>query len=174
MPPIMSQPNNSRVFLGLGGNLGEPLKQFRRVRQQLSACDRIGQIHSSPLYQTPPVGGPAGQPDFLNAVLEIHTGLSPRNLLKLCQTLENRSGRTRDIHWGPRTLDIDLLLYSDLILNDSQLTVPHPHMHQRHFVLLPLGDLDRHLHHPVLKQSVGALLKQLPSVQDIVRLQDSW
>lgn len=174
MPPAMSRVGNNRVFLGLGGNIEDPLNHFRNVRRQLSACERIAQIRSSPLYRTPPVGGPEGQPDFLNAVLEIRTGLSPRNLLQLCQTLENRAGRIRDVPWGPRPLDIDLLLYDQVIIDDPRLSVPHPRMHQRHFVLLPLCDLDPDLQHPLLKQSVAALLQRLSPAQGIVCLKNSW
>ena len=163
-----------RAFLGFGGNLDEPLNSFRQARQQLAEQPEIEVISTSPLYRTPPVGGPEGQPDYLNGVIEILTGLSPLDLLQLCQRIEAGAGRTRDIHWGPRTLDIDLLLVDQLITDDPLLTLPHPWFHQRHFVLLPLNDLAPEELHPIFKTTINQLLKALPTVVGITRLNETW
>ncbi len=174
MPQIMTEQNKRRAFLGLGGNLKNPLENFRQARQQLTKHPLINVIAGSPLYRTPPVGGPEGQPAFLNAVLEIQTGLSAPKLLQLCRQIEDAAGRLRDIRWGPRTLDIDLLMIDDLILHDPWLTLPHARLHQRHFVLLPLNDLAPQLYHPVLKKTIRNLLKTLPAADGITRLNEIW
>jgi 2-amino-4-hydroxy-6-hydroxymethyldihydropteridine diphosphokinase len=164
----------NRAFLGFGGNLGHPLTQFRQARGQLAEHQQVEVISCSPIYQTPAIGGPDNQPDFLNAVVEVQTEMSAKNLLQLCRQIEDEAGRTREIHWGPRTLDIDLLLFSDLMMDTSQLTLPHPRLHQRHFVLLPLNDIDSSLHHPLLDSSVTELLEQLPPAQGITQIQGTW
>ena len=174
MPQIMTEWNKSRAFLGLGGNLESPLERFRQARQHLATHPQIGLLSSSPLYRTPPVGGPQGQPDYLNAVLEIETSLSAELLLQICQQLETAAGRTRDVHWGPRTLDIDLLLFGELICTDRRLTLPHPRLHHRHFVLLPLNDLAPQLQHPLLQTTVRQLLTALSPAAGIVRICDTW
>lgn len=131
-------------------------------------------LASSALYQTLPIGGPAEQPDYINGVLEIRTGLSPQNLLHLCHSIEDDAGRTRTLHWGPRTLDIDLLSYDNLILSETDLILPHPRLHQRHFVLLPLCDLAPDWIHPLLKMPATALLNRLGPPRGIKRIEESW
>ncbi|SDZ74367.1 2-amino-4-hydroxy-6-hydroxymethyldihydropteridinediphosphokinase [Desulfuromusa kysingii] len=170
----MTMKNKSRAFLGFGGNLGNPLERFRHARETLAKHPKISVISSAPLYQTPPIGGPEGQPDFLNTVVEIHTGLFPAELLQLCGQIEACADRIREQHWGPRTLDIDLLLIDELILEDPQLTLPHPRMHQRHFVLLPLNDLAPQLNHPLLHKTISHLLQALPVADGIIRVNETW
>ena len=163
-----------RAFLGFGGNLDKPLNNFRRARQQLAEQPGIEVISASPLYQTPPVGGPEGQPDYLNAAVEILTGLSVFDLLQLCQQIEADAGRARNHHWGARTLDIDLLLIDDLIMDVPLLTLPHPRLHQRHFVLLPLNDLAPEWLHPLFRTTINQLLRALPPAVGITRLNEIW
>jgi len=95
----------------------------------------------SPLYETEPVGGPPGQGPFLNLVAELHTTLTPRQLLELCQRLEKDAQRVREVRFGPRSLDVDVLLVDDLVVDEPDLVVPHPRMWERRFVLAPLADL---------------------------------
>lgn len=170
----MTQGTENRVFLGLGANLGQPLQQLRQARQQLSRhrCIDIGA--SSPLYRTPALGGPAGQPDYLNAVLQLTTSLSPRELLDCCREIEAACGRTRNVRWAPRTLDIDLLLYGQCLSDDPDLVLPHPRLHTRHFVLLPLAELAPELNHPRLNQTVGGLLQNLPAPEGINIIMEKW
>ncbi len=98
----------------------------------------------SPLYETEPVGGPE-QDAYFNVVVELDTGRDPRQLLELCRTLETAAQRRRTVRWGPRTLDVDVLLAADLVVDHDDLTIPHPRMHQRNFVVRPLLDLDPHI-----------------------------
>jgi 2-amino-4-hydroxy-6-hydroxymethyldihydropteridine diphosphokinase len=131
-------------------------------------------LASSPLYRTPAVGGPENQPDYLNAVVEIRTGMTALQLLNVCQTIEQAAGRTREVRWGPRTLDIDLLFFADLVTDTPRLILPHPRLHQRHFVLLPLNDLDPNLRHPRFDLPVAQLLQKLPPAEGITQLQETW
>ena len=162
------------VFLGLGGNLGEPLAAFRRTRQQLSEHPATRECRSSPLYQTPPVGGPEGQPDYLNAVLGLKTRLDPCELLSFCLALEKAEGRERKEHWGARTLDIDLLLFGEQQLNEKNLEIPHPRLMERQFVLLPLVALAPGLRHPISGVSLQEQLNRLPRVENIHILKLDW
>lgn len=163
-----------RVFIGLGGNLGEPQARFLEVRQALDAHQQISIAASSPLYRTAPVGGPAGQPDYLNAVLELTTGLAPLELLDYCRELELRGGRLRGERWGARTLDIDLLLVDSLICTTPQLTLPHPRLHLRTFVLQPLSDLAPALQHPVCGRTMIEILNALPVEAGNIQLRGAW
>ena len=170
----MTEQINSRAFLGFGANLGMPLEQFRTARRALAAQPQIEILAASPLYRTPAVGGPAGQPDYLNGVLQIGTRLPPEQLLEHCRTLEDAAGRCRELHWGPRPLDIDLLLYDELILDTPHLSLPHPRLHQRHFVLLPLVDLAPQQRHPLLRKTARELLEMLPAAEGICKLEETW
>jgi 2-amino-4-hydroxy-6-hydroxymethyldihydropteridine diphosphokinase len=129
----------TRVFLGMGSNLGDRLENLRRA-VELLAERRARLIRSSRVYETDPVGGPP-QPDFLNAVAELETELSPRDLLRICQDVERVMGRTREDRWGPRPIDLDILLFGEEEIDHPELQVPHPRMHQRAFVLVPLLEL---------------------------------
>lgn len=163
-----------RVFIGLGGNLGEPLARFLEVRKALDAHRQIAVVASSPLYRTVPVGGPAGQPHYLNAVLELATNLAPLELLDYCRELEQRGGRRRDERWSARTIDIDLLFVDDLVCSTSQLTLPHPRLHERSFVLQPLSDLAADLIHPQSGRKVSEILTSLPRAAGDIQLQGAW
>lgn len=124
-----------RAFLGIGSNLGDRLAILRRA--VAAVPDRVA---VSPVYETEPLGGPE-QGAFLNAVVELDTARSPRGLLEVAQGLEQRAERVRLQRWGPRTLDVDVLLVGDLVVDEPDLVVPHPRLWQRRFVLAPLRDL---------------------------------
>jgi 2-amino-4-hydroxy-6-hydroxymethyldihydropteridine diphosphokinase len=124
-----------RAFLGLGSNMGD------RQRHLVDAIESLaGVLAVSPVYETEPLGGPDQDP-FLNVVVELDTELTPRQLLGVAHRLESAAGRVRVEHWGPRTLDVDVLLVGDLSVDEPDLVVPHPRMWQRRFVLAPLADL---------------------------------
>ena len=125
-----------RAFLALGSNLGD---RWSHLRRAVAAIPDL--VRTSPVYETAPVGGPAGQGPFLNAVVELDTELSARELLDVCRRLEEEAGRVRAERFGPRTLDADVLLVGDSVVDEPDLVVPHPRMWQRPFVLVPLAQL---------------------------------
>jgi 2-amino-4-hydroxy-6-hydroxymethyldihydropteridine diphosphokinase len=125
-----------RAFLGLGSNLGD---RWQYLRDGVAALPDVVAI--SPVYETDPVGGPAGQGPYLNFVVELDTARSPRELLAAAQAAEAAAHRVRRERWGPRPLDVDVLLVGDQVVNDPDLVIPHPRMWERAFVLVPLADL---------------------------------
>ena len=129
-----------KAFVGLGANLGEPKAQVRRAIAALGAIPMTRLLAASSLYRSAPVGV-GEQPDFINAVAAIETGLSARALLDKLLAIEARFGRRRDVPGSPRTLDLDLLLYGDRVIAEPDLIVPHPRMHERAFVLAPLAEI---------------------------------
>ena len=146
-----------QAYLGLGSNIGD------RKQQLLKAIDLIGNIKGikvtkqSSIYETAPIGY-TDQPNFLNLCLEIETELSPQQLLKHCLDIEQQLHRVREIRWGPRTLDIDILLYSDDIIETDNLSIPHPRMQERAFVLIPLNDIASDKKDPRLNQKIHDLV----------------
>lgn len=130
-----------RAVLGLGANLGEPRDTLRAALRDLTARPGIQVVGVSGLWRTAPVGGP-DQPDFLNAVVVVDTTLTAEQLLATAHDLESAAGRVRDVRWGPRTLDVDIVDVAGEVLDDPLLTVPHPRAHQRAFVLAPWAQLD--------------------------------
>lgn len=146
------------AFLGLGSNLGDRLGTLQRAIDLLAAEPSIVVQRTSRIWETEPVGGPE-QPDFLNVVAEIETALEPHHLLHAVNHVEAELGRSRDVRWGPRTIDIDILLIDALTLEGDRLTVPHPRMHERAFVVMPLLEL---LPDPVLPDSTRLLDVRLP------------
>ena len=135
----MSGPN-STVYLSLGGNLGDPAASMATALRLLDADDDTRVIAVSSLYRTPP-WGKLDQPDFLNAAAEISTALAPRALLDLCLEAERKLKRVREERWGPRLIDIDILVFGDRIIHETGLEVPHPRMLERAFVLAPLAEI---------------------------------
>lgn len=135
------------AYLGLGSNLGERLDTLQQAVDLLAGEPGVRPGASSRVWETVPVGGPP-QHDFLNVVLRLETDLTPFALLDVCQGVERALGREREVRWGPRTIDIDLLLIGDQQLNVPLLTVPHPRMTSRAFVLLPLLELDPDIRMP--------------------------
>jgi 2-amino-4-hydroxy-6-hydroxymethyldihydropteridine diphosphokinase len=128
-----------QAYLALGSNLGDRLAALQQAVDVLDARAGIEVVRSSRVYETEPVGPP--QPPYLNAVVEVHTDLEPRELLKECLAIEDELGRVRAERWGPRTIDIDVLTYDAREITEPDLVVPHPRMHERGFVLIPLSDL---------------------------------
>lgn len=150
------------AYIGLGANLGDRLDSLREAVRLLGFGQGIVVKRCSPVYETEPVGGPP-QGRFLNAVLDIQTGLEPEFLLERCEEVENAMGRERIERWGPRTIDIDILLYGDAIVRSETLEIPHPRMHERAFVLTPLADLAPEVVHPVFGVTVTDLLDRTGS-----------
>ena len=128
-----------RAYLGLGSNLDDRLALLQGAVDGLAAADGVTVVSVSPVYETDPVG--PDQPDYLNAVVAVDTELSPRELLVLARSLEQAAHRVRRERWGPRTLDVDVLLVGDERVHEPDLEVPHPRLHERAFVRVPLADL---------------------------------
>lgn len=150
----------NRAWIALGSNLNDPLRQVTSGLKALSSIDDSRLAGASGLYRTPP-WGQQNQPDFINAVAALDTPLEPRALLGELQRIEREHGRRRDgQRWGPRTLDLDLLLFGEREIAEADLVVPHPHMAERAFVLLPLAELASQLEIPG-KGRVDALLQEL-------------
>ena len=129
------------AYVGLGSNLEDPEAQVRRALDELAGIPDTHVTARSPLYKSPPLG-PADQPDYINGVASLDTGLRPLELLAALRDIERRHGRERDgTRWGPRSLDLDLLLYGDVLMDTPDLTLPHPGLPERAFVLYPLFDI---------------------------------
>jgi 2-amino-4-hydroxy-6-hydroxymethyldihydropteridine diphosphokinase len=163
---------DATVYLSLGTNLGQRRRNLER------ALDGLGEVMAitavSPIYQTPP-WGLTDQPDFLNLCLAATTDLTPRQLLHFNQQLEKRIGRTKEVRWGPRLIDIDILFYDDIISCSEELTIPHPQIAQRAFVLVPLADIAPDLVHPQTGQTVTEMVAQVDTSGVVaIRLQKSW
>jgi 2-amino-4-hydroxy-6-hydroxymethyldihydropteridine diphosphokinase len=126
----------TRAFLALGSNLGDREAELRRA---VGAMTEV--VAASAVYETDPVGGPEGQGPYLNMVVQLETKRSPQQLLETCRSLEAVAGRVRDVHWGPRTLDVDVIWIDGVTVTDDDLEVPHPRFRERPFVLAPLAEL---------------------------------
>lgn len=135
------------AWVGLGSNLDDPAAHIKTAMEQLGRLPTTRCLRVSRLYHSAPVG-PQDQPDFCNAVAELHTALAPLPLLSALLQIEQKHKRTRHRRWGPRSLDLDLLLYENLMMNTATLQLPHPRMHERAFVLRPLAELEPGLEIP--------------------------
>lgn len=152
------------AYLCLGSNLNNPIEQVKMAIKEIENIPKIEILNISSLYKTPPIG--PEQPDFINVAIKIATTLSADDLLTKTQAIEQAHHRQRIIHWGPRTLDIDLILFDQESINTDRLTVPHPYMHERAFVLVPLLEIE-----PTLKTpqhgSLQTILKTLEDRHEI-------
>lgn len=153
------------AYIGLGSNIGNREGYLNEALRLLNS-QQSKVIRVSGFYTTKPVGYTA-QEDFLNCAAELKTLLIPRQLLQFLQTIENRLKRKRTIKWGPRTIDLDILLYDDVIISDEILIIPHPRMHERLFVLVPLSEIAPYIIHPVLKQPINELREGLAKFQSL-------
>jgi 2-amino-4-hydroxy-6-hydroxymethyldihydropteridine diphosphokinase len=148
------------ALLGLGSNLGDRAATLQSVIKALRRLEEVRVLAVSTFIQTEPVGHIA-QPRFLNAAVKLRTSLSPQKLLEACLEIEKQHGRQRTERWGPRTLDIDLLLFGDRIIDEPGLHLPHPRMQERFFVLIPAAEIAAEMRHPLLKQDVRGMLLTL-------------
>ncbi|WP_027482767.1 2-amino-4-hydroxy-6-hydroxymethyldihydropteridine diphosphokinase [Deinococcus pimensis] len=147
------------AVVALGANLGDPRAALSAARASLARLGLI--VAASDVYRTAPVGGPPGQPDYLNAAVRLRTDLAPGELLRELLRIEREAGRERRERWGPRTLDLDLLLRGDVVLDTPELTLPHPRLMERAFVLAPLAQVWPGWRHPVKGETVEEALARV-------------
>ena len=153
------------AFLSIGSNIGDKHAHLDKALELLDACRHTELICESERFVTKPYGD-VEQDDFVNSAVMIETLLSPHELLEFINGIEKAEGRTREIHWGPRTLDLDIIFYDDLIMSDSRLTIPHIDMENRLFVLKPLERIAGYYRHPILKKTVSQLLMELSKEEE--------
>ncbi|MFP2930902.1 2-amino-4-hydroxy-6-hydroxymethyldihydropteridine diphosphokinase [Pyxidicoccus sp. 3LG] len=162
---------SATVYVGLGSNEGDRESHLVAALTALSRIDAVAVLSCSSLFDSAPVGPP--QPRFLNAVVALECGLAPQRLLCILQQIEKDLGRQRDVRWGPRTIDLDILLWEGQVVADPTLQVPHLELHKRRFALEPLAELAPDLKHPVLGITVKELLGKL-APQDVRRSEATW
>ncbi len=162
------------AYIGVGSNLEEPLRQCRLALQKLDALNDTRMLRTSSFYRTEPVGVREQGP-FINAVAEIRTELSARTLLGSLKAIEEEMGRRESLRWGPRLIDLDILLYGQDILQEEDLVVPHPEFHKRRFVLAPLCEISSYVIHPVFGISMQGLLTRLgyDDLRGVVKIQQT-
>lgn len=138
--------------------MGDKLANLKKAIEELEKMEGTKVLKLSSLYKTEPVGG-VEQDWFVNAVAEVETGLTPRELLNKLLYIEKNLGRVRDVKWGPRVIDLDILLYDDLVMDEEGLSIPHPYLHERGFVLVPLAEIAPKVIHPKFKKSMTELVE---------------
>lgn len=148
------------VYIALGSNMGDKLTYLEYAAEKIAALPMSKVTNISKFYITPPYGM-TEQDDFLNGCLELRTLLSPAELLEMLHIIEREAGRERTVHWGPRTLDLDIIFYDDLVMQTEELCIPHVEMHKRAFVLKPLHDIAPYKRHPVYGKTVREMLEEV-------------
>jgi len=157
------------AYIGIGSNVGNKVDQCEKAISEILKVDRHKLLVKSSLFKTKPIGY-TSQDWFVNGVIKIETDLEPLDLLRVLKTIESQLGRKETFRWGPRMIDLDILIFDDREMRTEGLQIPHPLLHERQFVLVPLAEIDRDLVHPVLKKTIGELLNNLKEDQGAEKL----
>ena len=159
----------SVAYIGLGSNMGDKVANLKKAVLELGKVPGNKVLAVSSFYKTEPVGG-VEQDWFVNAAAEIETSLTPRELLNKLLYIEKNLGRVRDARWGPRVIDLDILLYDDLVMDEEGLSIPHPYLHERGFVLVPLAEIAPKVIHPKFKKSISELMRGIHDNKKIEKI----
>lgn len=157
------------AYIAIGSNVGNKHLRCQKAISQILKVDHHKLLAQSSFYKTQPFGYLA-QDWFINGVIKIETDLEPHQLLGSLKAIESDLGRRKSFRWGPREIDLDLLFYDDEEIQSEDLVLPHPHLHERQFVLIPLAEIDPHLVHPVLKKTIQEILNDLKEDQGVEKL----
>ena len=157
------------VYIGVGSNLGDKVGNCRRAIEAIVSDGRNRIVQCSPLYQTEPVGK-KDQDWFVNGVFAMETSMEPGDLLDFLLTAEKRMGRVRRERWGPRVIDLDILIFGQRVIDEGGFQIPHPRLHERGFVLTPLRDIAPDLVHPLLGKTISQILAELPGEEKVLPL----
>jgi len=154
------------AYIGIGSNLGEKVENCRRAIEAIGSDARNRVVGCSRLFRTEPVGK-KDQEWFINGVAAVETAMSPRELLEFLLSVEKKMGRNRIERWGPRIIDLDILFFGDRVLNEKGLQIPHPRLHERRFVMVPLKDIAPDLVHPIFQRTVSQILGELNATDEV-------
>ncbi len=157
------------VYIGIGSNVGNKAHQCEQAVSEILKVDHHKLLAKSSLFRTKPMGY-TDQDWFVNGVIKIETGLEPVELLRALKAIETQLGRTETFRYGPRAIDLDILIFDDKEIKTEEVQIPHPLLHERQFVLIPLAEIDRNLIHPVLKKTVRELLENFEEDQGVEKL----
>ncbi len=161
------------VYIGIGSNIGDKIHQCEKAVLQILKIDRHKLLAKSSFYKTKPIGY-TNQDCFVNGVIKIETDLEPIDLLRALKDIESYLGRRETFQWGPREIDLDILFFDDQEIHWGELQIPHPRLHERQFVLIPIVEIDRNFLHPILKKTLGELLENLRDDQGVEKIQSSF
>ena len=160
------------AYIGIGSNIGDKVSQCEKAISEILNVDRHKLLAKSSLFKTLPIGY-TSQDWFVNGVIKIETDLEPLDLLRSLKVIESQLGRKETFRWGPRAIDLDILIFDEKEIQTEELQIPHPLIHLRQFVLIPLSEIDRGLIHPVLKKTIQELLDDFKGDQGVKKLDSS-
>jgi 2-amino-4-hydroxy-6-hydroxymethyldihydropteridine diphosphokinase len=162
--------NGHIAYIGIGSNIGNKVRHCEKAIAEILKANHHKLLAQSSLFKTQAIGY-TSQDWFVNGVIKIETELEPLDLLQILKAIESRMGRTTTVRWGPRVIDLDILFFDEEEIKTEEVQIPHPSLHERQFVLIPLAEIDRNLVHPVLKKTVRELLETLKEEQGVEKLQ---
>ena len=160
------------AYIGIGSNIGDKIHQCEKAILEILKIDRHKLLAKSSFYKTKPIGY-TDQDWFVNGVIKIETDLEAFDLLRALKDIESYLGRRETFQWGPREIDLDILFFDDQEIHWGELQIPHPRLHERQFVLMPIVEIDRNFLHPILKKTLGELLENLRDDQGVEKIQSS-